>query len=55
MIATHTLARGLPANEGFELAFLIGTVGALVAACCVLLIPGRAKSDVRSEPVGAAV
>jgi EmrB/QacA subfamily drug resistance transporter len=39
MIATHVLPSGLPANRGFELAFLIGAVGALVAAGCVLLIP----------------
>ena len=41
MIATHVLASGLPEDSGFMLAFLIGAIGAFVAALCVLLIPGR--------------
>jgi EmrB/QacA subfamily drug resistance transporter len=41
MVATHVLASGLPADEGFKLAFLIGAIGAVVAAASVLLIPGR--------------
>jgi hypothetical protein len=38
---TGALAGGMPTDRGFELAFLIGTGGATVAALCVLLIPGR--------------
>ena len=40
IIATHILGNGLPENVGFEIAFLISAVGALVAAGSVLLIPG---------------
>jgi MFS family permease len=41
IIATHVLATGLPADAGFTLAFLIGAIGAVVAALSVLAIPGR--------------
>jgi hypothetical protein len=40
IIATHVLATGLPQNAGFEIAFLISAVGAVIAAISVLLIPG---------------
>lgn len=43
MVATHVLASGLPADEGFRIAFLIGAIGAVVAAASVLLIPGRPR------------
>jgi MFS family permease len=49
IIATHVLANGLSENAGFEIAFLISVVGAIVAALSVLLIPGRG-----SEPVPEA-
>jgi EmrB/QacA subfamily drug resistance transporter len=48
LIATHVLATGLPDNAGFEIAFLVGAIGAAVAALSVLLIPGR-------QSAGAAV
>ncbi len=41
IIAGNVLASGLPADVGYEIAFLIGAVGAVVAALSVLLIPGR--------------
>ena len=44
MIATHVLASGLPADEGFTIAFLIGAIGAVVAAVSILFIPGRAAA-----------
>jgi hypothetical protein len=43
IIAAHVLASGFPQNAGFEIAFLIGAVGAIVAAMSVLLIPGRRR------------
>jgi MFS family permease len=43
IIAVHVLPSGLPQSAGFEIAFLIGAVGALVAALSVLLIPGRGR------------
>jgi MFS family permease len=50
MIATHVLAGGLPANSGFVLAFLIGAIGAFVAALCVLLIPGGGSEAAAPVP-----
>jgi MFS family permease len=50
VIAGHVLANGLPANEGFTIAFAIGTIGALVAAASVVLIPGRAGRAMHPEP-----
>jgi EmrB/QacA subfamily drug resistance transporter len=44
VIAGHTLANGLPADEGFTLAFLIGAIGAVLAAGAVLLIPGASRA-----------
>jgi EmrB/QacA subfamily drug resistance transporter len=41
IIAGHILASGQPADVGYEAAFLIGAVGAAIAALSVLLIPGR--------------
>jgi EmrB/QacA subfamily drug resistance transporter len=41
VVAGHILASGLPADVGYEVAFLIGAVGAAVAALSVLFIPGR--------------
>jgi EmrB/QacA subfamily drug resistance transporter len=40
IIAGHILASGQPADVGYEVAFLIGAVGAAIAALSVLLIPG---------------
>ena len=54
MIASHVLASGLPQDSGFVLAFLIGAIGAFVAALCVLLIPGgRAQAPAHAEPATA--
>jgi len=43
MVATHVLASGLPADDGFTIAFAIGAGGAVVAALSILLIPGRPR------------
>ena len=43
IIASHVIATGGVEDAGFTLAFLLGAVGALVAAASVLLIPGRAQ------------
>jgi EmrB/QacA subfamily drug resistance transporter len=54
VIASHVLANGLPADKGFTIAFLIGTIGAVVAAVSVLFIPGRvsdASAHTHREPV----
>jgi MFS family permease len=56
IIAGHVLASGLPADSGYALAFLIGAVGAFVAALSVLLIPrrgGAAAAAYRGEPVAS--
>jgi len=54
LIATHVLANGLPENSGFEIAFLISAVGAIVAALSVLLIPGRGSEPAPEASVGPA-
>jgi len=41
IVAAHVLWNGLFESAGFELAFLVGGIGAIVAALAVLLIPGR--------------
>jgi EmrB/QacA subfamily drug resistance transporter len=41
VVAGHILASGLPADEGYRIAFLIGCAGAIIAAISVLFIPGR--------------
>ncbi|MCA1689403.1 MAG: MFS transporter, partial [Actinobacteria bacterium] len=56
VIASHVLANGLPTNEGFTIAFLIGTAGAVIAAVSVLFIPGRvsdAGAHPRPEPLAS--
>jgi EmrB/QacA subfamily drug resistance transporter len=53
IIAAHVAATGLPANAGFEIAFLVGAIGAVVAAMSVLLIPARTTTDVVPEAVTA--
>ena len=45
MVATHVLASGLPADEGFTIAFAIGAGGAVIAALSILLIPGDYHGD----------
>jgi MFS family permease len=51
VIAGHVLANGLPTNEGFTIAFLIGTAGAVIAAVSVLFIPGRvSEASARTQP-----
>ena len=47
IIASHVIATGVE-DAGFTLAFLLGAVGALVAAASVLLIPGRVREPVAS-------
>jgi MFS family permease len=54
IIATHVLATGLPQNAGFEIAFLISAVGAIVAALSVLLIPGRRREPAADMQPAAA-
>jgi hypothetical protein len=39
IVAGHVATGGLPANQGFELAFLMSAGVALLAAVCGLLIP----------------
>jgi uncharacterized membrane protein len=55
IIATHVLASGLPEGAGFEIAFLISAAGAIVAALCVLLIPGRGTQSAPEIHAEAAV
>src|SRR5436309_9304179 len=50
IIATHVLASGLPTNTAFTIAFLIGAIGAVVAALSVLLIPSRRSEHPAAEP-----
>ena len=45
IIASHVIATGGVEDAGFTLAFLLGAVGALVAAASVLLIPGRTRAS----------
>ena len=55
IIAAHVLASGLPQNAGFEIAFVIGAAGAIVAAVSVLFIPGRhAEPAVGLQPAAAS-
>jgi MFS family permease len=55
LLATHVLASGLPEGAGFEIAFLISAVGAVVAALSVLLIPGRRREPTAELRPQAAV
>jgi MFS family permease len=55
ILATHVLASGLPEGAGFEIAFLISAVGAIVAALSVLLIPGRRRQPATEMRPQAAV
>jgi EmrB/QacA subfamily drug resistance transporter len=51
IVASHVATGGLPANKGFELAFLLSAAVAVAAAACGLLIPvGRRGAGVRGEP-----
>ena len=45
IIASHVIATGGVEDAGFTLAFLLGAVGAFVAAASVLLIPGRTRAS----------
>jgi MFS family permease len=47
IVATHVLAGGLPANRGFEIAFLMSAGVALLAGVCGLLIPAGRAGRVR--------
>ncbi|MCW3066468.1 MAG: major facilitator superfamily 1 [Solirubrobacterales bacterium] len=52
IIASHVLAGGLPANRGFELAFLMSAAVAALAALLAVLIPTGALARLRGpEPV----
>jgi len=58
IIAAHAGAGGLPSNEGFTLAFLVGAGGAAVAGLCALAIPRRRTPvalPARLDPVDAAL
>ncbi|MDX6700592.1 MAG: hypothetical protein QOF26_818 [Baekduia sp.] len=51
IVASHVATGGLPANKGFELAFLLSAAIAVAAAAFGLLIPvGRRGAGVRGEP-----
>lgn len=56
MLAGHVLASGLPADEGFRYAFLVGAAGSAVAAVAVLLIPAMkpARAAGADAQAGAA-
>ena len=51
IIAGNVLASGLPSDDGFTIAFLIGAVGAVVAAISILFIPSAKRAE---EPAYAA-
>ncbi len=51
IIATHVLGNGLPENAGFEIAFLISAVGAVIAAISVLFIPGGHQRRPAPRPI----
>jgi EmrB/QacA subfamily drug resistance transporter len=53
IVAGHVLAGGAPANEGFELAFLVGAAVALLAGVCGLLIPTGRRAPTRAARVAA--
>src|SRR3954470_11733456 len=53
IVAGHVLAGGLPANSGFETAFLVSAAVALLAGVCGLLIPVARAA--RVSGMGAAV
>ena len=53
IVAGHVLQNGLPQDVGFEIAFLMGAAGAVAAALCVLLIPGRLLQPTRRRRAGA--
>jgi EmrB/QacA subfamily drug resistance transporter len=50
IVAGHVAAGGLPANKGFELAFLLSAAIAVAAAAFGLLIPVARRAGVRGEP-----
>ena len=50
IVAGHVAAGGMPANSGFELAFLMSTVVALLAGVVGLMIP-RVRSAVPAARV----
>ncbi len=54
VIASHVAAHGLPADNGFVIAFLVGAAGAAVAAVSVLFIPA-ARPSAAPEAVVAEV
>ena len=43
IVAGHVLASGLPEDQGFKLAFLMGAAGGLAAGLAALAIPGRVR------------
>jgi EmrB/QacA subfamily drug resistance transporter len=43
IVAGHVLASGLPEDQGFKLAFLMGAAGGVAAGLAALLIPGRRR------------
>lgn len=53
IVAGHVLATGLPEDQGFKLAFLMGAAGGLGAGLLALLIPAR-RAGVRQAAAGHA-
>jgi EmrB/QacA subfamily drug resistance transporter len=43
IVAGHVLASGMPEDQGFKLAFLMGAAGGLAAGLTALAIPGRVR------------
>jgi EmrB/QacA subfamily drug resistance transporter len=54
IIAGNILASGLPADEGYRIAFLVGCAGAVVAAISVLFIPGRMRAPAAAPQTASA-
>lgn len=55
IVAGHLLSSGLPQDEGFKLAFLMGAAGGLAAGLIALLIPARRAWQARPSGQPAAV
>ncbi|HST38007.1 MAG TPA: MFS transporter, partial [Conexibacter sp.] len=55
IVAGHLLSSGLPEDEGFKLAFLMGAAGGLAAGLIALLIPARRAWQARPSGQPTAV
>jgi len=47
IVAGHAMAGGLPEDQGFKLAFLMGAAGGLAAAAAAVAIPARRRAAAR--------